>query len=80
MDIWGKIKLFFKKAVGMANDEDEELNWVDYALAFISGAAIGYVIAKALSGGIEHFECPNCHFTFAGKLKTCPRCSSIFRW
>ncbi len=79
MNIWEKIKSFFKETFRMSKD-DEELTWVDYALAFISGAAIGYVIAKALSGGKEEYECPNCHLIFEGKLKTCPRCNSIFRW
>ena len=58
----------------------EEDNWADAFLAFISGAAIGYVLYKVLSGGKEHFECPHCHGMFQGKPTICPYCNTRFRW
>jgi len=62
-------------------EEDEEKHsWVDYALAFISGAAIGYGLYKVLTGGKEHYRCPNCNNIFRGKLLNCPYCNASFRW
>jgi len=79
MNIIVKIKRFIKKAFGMS-DKNDEISWTDYVLAFISGAAIGYVLYKLISGGEEHFECPRCHNIFRGKQTNCPFCNLQLIW
>ncbi|VVB94395.1 Uncharacterised protein [uncultured archaeon] len=49
-------------------------------LAILGGAAVAYVIAKAVSGSPEHYECPNCHTIFAGKPSSCPNCKVQYVW
>ena len=55
-------------------------NWLGYVLAGLGGAALGYLLAKALSGGMEHYNCPNCNNLFEGKLTMCPYCNALFTW
>lgn len=79
MNIWRKIKLFFRKAFRMTDEDDEELSWVDIALGIISGAAIGYGLYKLLKGNT--YTCPNCGFTkVPNNAWACPRCGVRLRW
>jgi predicted RNA-binding Zn-ribbon protein involved in translation (DUF1610 family) len=59
--------------------DNDEINWGDYLLAFISGAAIGYVLFKLLKG--DTFTCPNCGYTrVPNNSITCPNCGSMLTW
>lgn len=85
MNTLAKIRLFIKKAFRMTNEygedyNDEESSWVEYALAFISGAALGYGLYKLLSRGKEHYECPRCNNIFKGNPLRCPYCNLKLIW
>jgi len=79
MGILTRLKNFFKNRVKMTK-KGKEISLVDYALAIISGAAIGYFLYKLLSGGEEHYDCPKCNEIFEGKLPKCPYCSLELIW
>ncbi len=60
--------------------QDDGSSLLGALLAIAGGAIFVYAIAKALSGGQEHYDCPNCHNTFAGKQAACPYCRVRFKW
>jgi len=58
----------------------KKIGWIDYALAIISGAAIGYGLYRLISRDEEHYDCPRCQNTFKGKLPNCPYCNLNLIW
>ena len=81
MNISRKIKSFFKKAIGMT-DEDDNLAEAIGEIAIISGAVIlGGLLLKALFDRNTYIHrCPTCNLVIRKGSPHCQRCGTLLDW
>lgn len=75
MNIWEKIKLFFKKASKMTNGDYKSSGTVK------GMEALGETLIKSIfSGNRLIYRCSNCNLVLKTTWIECPRCGTHLNW